>query len=83
MPKKAESEATSSPVPFEKQLEELEGVVKRLEAGDLPLETSLQLFENAVDLSSNCRRILSEAETRVEKLLKKGAEAVPFDEEDA
>ena len=55
-------------------------MVKELEKGDLPLEQSLQLFENGMRLSADCKRQLEEAETRVEILMKKGAEvvAVPF-----
>ncbi|MBV9268586.1 MAG: exodeoxyribonuclease VII small subunit [Acidobacteriaceae bacterium] len=66
---------------FEASLEELERIVKELEKGDLPLERSLALFETGMRLSSECKRQLEEAETRVEILLKKGSEtvAVPFD----
>jgi exodeoxyribonuclease VII small subunit len=68
---------------FERELEELEAVVKRLEAGDLPLEESLKLFERGVALSDSCRRQLETAETRVEQLVKRGRGVVaqPFDPE--
>ncbi|MFB3776535.1 MAG: exodeoxyribonuclease VII small subunit [Bryobacteraceae bacterium] len=56
---------------FEAGLAELENIVKELEAGDLPLERSLELFEKGVGLSQACRRQLDEAETRIEILLKK------------
>lgn len=61
-------------------MEELERIVKELEKGDLPLEHSLALFENGMRLSSDCKRQLEEAESRVEILMKKGADviAVPF-----
>jgi len=62
---------------FEASLEELERIVKELEKGDLPLEQSLALFESGMQLSSECKRQLEEAETRVEILTKKGAEFVP------
>jgi exodeoxyribonuclease VII small subunit len=65
---------------FETSLEELERIVKELEKGDLPLERSLELFENGMRLSSECRRLLEEAESRVEMLTKRGSEivALPF-----
>jgi exodeoxyribonuclease VII small subunit len=65
---------------FEASLEELEKVVKELEAGDIPLERSLALFEKGVGLSEICRKQLEEAETRVEILLKKNGkvQAEPF-----
>jgi exodeoxyribonuclease VII small subunit len=66
---------------FEASLEELERVVKELEKGELPLERSLELFERGMKLSSDCKKQLEEAETRVELLVKRGAKtvAVPFD----
>lgn len=71
------------PVSFERELEELEAVVKKLESGDLPLEESLALFERGVALSDSCRRQLEAAETRVEILVKRGRAVVaePFEPE--
>ena len=57
---------------FESSLKELEQIVEQLEAGDLPLERSLQLFEQGVKLSRDCQQRLDEAENRVELLLKNG-----------
>jgi exodeoxyribonuclease VII small subunit len=67
-------------LPFEASLDELEKVVKELEAGDLTLDRSLELFERGVALSETCRKALEEAEARIEVLLKKDGkvEAVPF-----
>jgi exodeoxyribonuclease VII small subunit len=55
---------------FESSLKELEQIVEQLEAGDLPLERSLELFEQGVNLSRDCQKRLDEAERRVELLLK-------------
>jgi exodeoxyribonuclease VII small subunit len=65
---------------FEASLDELEKVVKELEAGDLSLERSIQLFERGVSLSDACRKQLEEAETRVEMLIRKEGKLVaePF-----
>jgi len=49
---------------FEKGLERLEKIVKELEQGDLPLERALELFEEGMKLSGNCRRQLEEAENK-------------------
>ena len=62
---------------FEASLEALERIVSQLEAGDLPLEQSLALFENGMQLSAECKRQLEAAESRVEILMKKGSEAIP------
>lgn len=55
---------------FEKSLDELEKIVRKLEDGDLPLEESLKLFENGVKLSRECRERLTAAERRIEVLMK-------------
>jgi exodeoxyribonuclease VII small subunit len=75
-------EKTSSPS-FETSLQELERIVKELEKGDLPLEQSLALFECGMRLSADCKRQLEEAESRVEILIRKGADvaAMPLDPE--
>jgi exodeoxyribonuclease VII small subunit len=57
---------------FESAIAELEGVVKSLEEGDLPLEKSLQLFERGVQLSRFCHAQLEEAEKRIELLNERG-----------
>jgi len=56
--------------PFEKSLTELEAIVTMLENGDLPLEESLDLFEQGIKLSRECRERLAKAERRIEILLK-------------
>lgn len=65
---------------FEACLEELEKVVKELEAGDLQLDRSLELFSRGMALSDLCRKQLEEAETRVEMLVRKEGnyQAEPF-----
>jgi exodeoxyribonuclease VII small subunit len=70
-------EEKTSSLNFEKSLEELERIVKELEKGDLPLERSLELFEGGMKLSAECKKLLEEAESRVEVLTKRGAEMVP------
>lgn len=55
--------------PFDEILKELEGVVTRLEQGDLPLEQSLEAFERGVTLTREGEAILAAAEKRVEVLL--------------
>ena len=56
---------------LEKSLEELEALVVRLESGDLPLEQALKEFERGVKLTRQCQAALTEAEQKVEILLKK------------
>ena len=68
---------------FEFSLEALEKIVRELEQGDLPLEKSLELFEQGVRLSRECQERLNQAERRIEILLRdsEGRPAVsPFEE---
>jgi exodeoxyribonuclease VII small subunit len=53
---------------FETSLEQLERIVRELERGDLPLEKSLELFEQGIKLSRACQERLNEAERRIEIL---------------
>ncbi|MCA1632770.1 MAG: exodeoxyribonuclease VII small subunit [Acidobacteria bacterium] len=68
-----ESVAAEAQAPgFEGQLATLERIVRELERGDLPLERSLELFEQGVRLSRECQERLNEAERRIEVLLRSG-----------
>lgn len=55
---------------FESSLEALEQIVRELEEGDLPLEKSLELFEQGIRLSRECQERLGQAERRIEVLLR-------------
>ena len=57
---------------FETAIAELEGIVKQLEEGDLPLDRSLALFERGVALSRYCQEQLGAAERRIEQLTERG-----------
>jgi exodeoxyribonuclease VII small subunit len=57
---------------FEAAIAELEGIVKKLEEGDLSLEQSLVLYERGVQLSRFCHARLEEAERRIEILTDRG-----------
>ena len=66
---------------FEQALEELEALVERLEAGDLPLEEALTDFERGVKLTRECQQKLASAEQKVRVLMEEGGEIreLPFD----
>jgi len=69
------------PPDFEKSLTELETLVEKLEAGDLPLDEALKTFERGVGLTRECQGALEAAQARVDILLKRDGEAPlePFD----
>jgi exodeoxyribonuclease VII small subunit len=62
---------------FEAALRELEGIVTRLEQGDVDLEDSIVLYERGQALRAHCEQKLKSAESRLEKIVQgpKGAES--------
>lgn len=76
---KSKSDAT-----FEQDLEALEGIVGALEEGGLSLDDALKQFESGITLARRCEKALSEAEKKIEILVKNAdgdLEPQPFDEE--
>ncbi|HEX7150094.1 MAG TPA: exodeoxyribonuclease VII small subunit [Thermoanaerobaculia bacterium] len=54
---------------FEKSFQQLEKIVQRLEGEELPLDESLQLFEEGIRLSRFCHQRLEEVEKKIELIL--------------
>jgi exodeoxyribonuclease VII small subunit len=55
---------------FEEGLADLEGIVERLEAAELPLEEALALFEKGIGLVRGLTKQLDEVEKKLEVLTK-------------
>jgi len=53
---------------FERAIEELETIVKRLEDGKVPLEESVAIYERGEALKRRCEDLLRQAEARVQKI---------------
>lgn len=76
---KSKSDAT-----FEQDLDALEAIVGALEEGGLSLDDALKQFEAGITLARRCEKALSEAEKKIEILVKNAdgdLEPQPFDEE--
>lgn len=56
-------------LPFERAIEELESIVKRLEEGKVPLEESVTIYERGEALKRRCEHLLAQAEMRVNKIM--------------
>ncbi len=70
---------------FESALEKLEKIVEAMESGDLPLDEILKKYEEGSGLVRYCSRKLTEAEKRIEILMKNKEgelEARPFQVEE-
>jgi|GEM_PF-1272671 len=68
MAKKEKSENT--PKNFEAAILELEGLVQKLEAGELPLDDAMNSFETGMRLAKFCEDRLNDASGRIEKVMK-------------
>jgi exodeoxyribonuclease VII small subunit len=55
-------------MPFERAIEELESIVKRLEEGKVPLEESVAIYERGEALKARCDELLRQAEARVDRI---------------
>ncbi len=51
---------------FEEALNELETLLSRLEAGDVPLDEMLELYERGITLSTYCRKALEDAREKLQ-----------------
>lgn len=67
-------------VEFEVALKKLETIVANLEGGELSLEQALKQYEEGVRMADICSKRLTEAEKKVELLIKAGGKlkAQPF-----
>ncbi len=59
---------------YEQAMTRLEEIVAQLEGGKCALDDSMKLFEEGAKMADFCRKALSEAEQKIEKLQKKTAE---------
>ena len=60
--------AGDQPETFEALYERLQTLTARLEAGNLPLEESVTLYEEGMALAQRCQALLAAVEQRIETL---------------
>jgi exodeoxyribonuclease VII small subunit len=63
-----QSEIDVGQLSFERAIEELESIVRRLEDGKVPLEESVAIYERGEALKRRCEDLLRQAEARVQKI---------------
>jgi exodeoxyribonuclease VII small subunit len=54
---------------FENALAELEGIVRRLEGGQVKLDEAIQSYERGAQLKQHCETKLNEAQQRVDRIV--------------
>lgn len=64
---------------FEDAMSKLEGVVQKLESGDVPLEDAINLYKEGMELSAYCHGKLQDAEKQLITIIDKDGESAPFD----
>ena len=69
------------PASFEGRIERLEEIVQQLEEGEAPLEMSLLLFEEGIQLAKVCQVQLEEAKQRVQVLLEAAEDGTVISED--
>jgi exodeoxyribonuclease VII small subunit len=68
---------------FEETFSQLEEAVRKLEAGQLPLDQATGLFEEGMKLARRCNELLSSAELKVSRLQTAFAEQMRLMDDDA
>ncbi|MDI3477181.1 MAG: exodeoxyribonuclease small subunit [Thermoanaerobacterium sp.] len=66
---------------FEKNMDKLEEIVKKLEKGNLPLEESFKLFKEGLLLSQKLNNVLNDIEGKITMLVNNDEE-IPFNLEE-
>ncbi len=59
---------------FEKNLEQLTDVIQKMEQQDVGLEESLKLYEQGIQLTRKCQKIIDDAEKKIEQLMEKSSD---------
>jgi exodeoxyribonuclease VII small subunit len=64
----ASKKSAESAQDFETSLRQLEGIVEKLEQGDIPLEKALAMYEQGIQLARSCGELLNTAEVHLKRL---------------
>jgi exodeoxyribonuclease VII small subunit len=71
----AKEKSKSGELTFEQAIDQLNGIVSRIEQGQVPLQESLEQYEKGMKLIGHCRSILQDAEKRIEQISVKAESA--------
>lgn len=71
----SKGEVKGKELSFEEAIRALTEIVEKIETGQVPLQESLQQYEKGMALIGQCRRILENAEKRIEEIEAKHSSA--------
>lgn len=74
----AKRKSVADDVNFEQAMQTLETLVGQLETGDLPLEESLKLYEQGIQLVAKCQKTLQQVEQKV-AILSDKEQLIPYE----
>jgi exodeoxyribonuclease VII small subunit len=57
-------------IQFERSLDRLEEIVKKLEGGNIPLSDAVRMYEEGIKLSNDCLKQLKDVEIKLKKISK-------------
>ncbi len=72
-----------SKLTFEQAINQLKGIVDKIEQGEIPLQDSLEQYEKGMALIKHCRDILQKAEKRIERISKEEPPEPPQEAENS
>lgn len=64
---------------FEKNMENLQEIMEKVEGGELGLQDTIGKFEEGMNMIKACRDILDKAELRINKLIGESGKTEPFE----
>ncbi|GLO66532.1 MULTISPECIES: exodeoxyribonuclease VII small subunit [Oceanobacillus] len=64
---------------FEQAIEKLEGIVSKLEEGDVPLEKAIEYYQEGMNLSKLCSEKLNHVQDKMVQIMNEQGELEPFD----
>ncbi|WP_026906647.1 exodeoxyribonuclease VII small subunit [Paucisalibacillus globulus] len=64
---------------FEEAMEKLEGIVGKLEEGDVPLEKAISYYQDGMILTKICSDKLNHIQEKMVQIMNEQGELVPFD----
>lgn len=64
---------------FEQAIHQLEEIVQKLEAGEAPLEDTITLYQQGMELSAYCQKKLQNAEKQLIRMMDQEGNETPFD----
>lgn len=69
---------TDNEMTFEAAMKQLEEIVKKLEAGDVPLEKAISYYQKGMDLAKICHQKLTSVQKQMTTILNEHGELDPF-----